>query len=104
MFSNEFEINEHPPKGYAASYKTVDLKKNSVERRRNMKDDAQETIDALEPYIGKPVVEIWEGLDQWKNIFGNRSIYVCCFFVLDESGFTNIVTEKNLDKENNINK
>ena len=47
---------------------------------------------------------IWEGLDQWKNIFGNRSIYVCCFFVLDESGFTNIVTEKNLDKENNINK
>ena len=49
-------------------------------------------------------MEIWEGLDQWKNIFGNRSIYVCCFFVLDESGFTNIVTEKNLDKENNINK
>lgn len=91
LFSDESERVYHEPKGYLAGYHTVDLKKNSVERRRNMKEQAQETIKQLEKYLGKPVVEVWEGIDEWKNIFGNRSIYVCCMFVLDESGFSNIV-------------
>lgn len=68
-----------------------ELKHGSVERRNEMKGRARETISRLEKYLGKPILEVWEGIDQWKNIFGNRSIYVCCMFALDESGFTNIV-------------
>lgn len=69
----------------------MELKPGSVERRNEMKSKAQDIISKLEKYLGKPVLDVWEGIDQWKNIFGNRSIYICCMFALDESGFTNIV-------------
>lgn len=93
LFTDESEVNIHKENPNVAPYRTVDLKKDSVERRKQMKENAQGTIAALEKYLGKPIIEVWEGLDQWKNIFGNRSMYICCIFALDESGFTNIVVE-----------
>lgn len=72
----------------------VKLKSGSVERRSNMKERAQPTIVKLEPWLGKPVLEVWQGIDQFKNIYGDRSIYVCCFFGLKENKFPTFVTEK----------
>ena len=72
----------------------VKLKSDSVERRSSMKERAQPTIAKLEPWLGKPVLEVWQGIDQFKNIYGDRSIYVCCFFGLKEEEFPTFVTEK----------
>lgn len=69
------------------------VKSGSVERRANMKEEARDTIAKLEPWLGKPVLEVWQGIDQFKNIFGDRSIYVCCFFGLKEEEFPTFVTE-----------
>lgn len=70
------------------------LKPDSVQRRANLRGRAQQTIAKLEPWLGKPVLEVWQGIDQFKNIFGDRSIYVCCFFGLKEEEFPTFVTEK----------
>lgn len=61
------------------------------EKRSQYKEQAQETIQALEPYIGKPIVDVWESYDSRKNIFGNRSLYICCMFGLNEDGWTGLM-------------
>jgi hypothetical protein len=61
------------------------------EKRSQYKEQASETIQALEPYIGKPIVDVWESYDPRQNIFGNRSLYICCMFGLNEDGWTGLM-------------
>lgn len=69
----------------------TELDPDVKEKRAQYKEQAQETIKALEPYVGKPIVEVWESYDNWKNIFGNRSMYICCMFGLNEDGWQGLV-------------
>lgn len=69
----------------------MELDPDVKEKRAQYKEQAQATIKALEPYVGKPIVEVWESYDNWKNIFGNRSMYICCMFGLNEDGWKGLI-------------
>ena len=75
-------INANSPK---------EVKPDSINRRKQYKEQAQPVIDALSKYLGKPILEVWSSTDRNRNAFGARSFYICCMFALNDDIFSPIM-------------
>ena len=68
-----------------------EVKPDSVNRRRQYKEQAQPVIGSLSEILGKPVLEVWSSTDRRQNVFGASSFYICCMFALNDDTFASII-------------